>query len=108
MLWFIQKEFVATIIIQVDFEVTPAVRHNTEAGYRGDSDEMEFPEEGFCFQSLWRGSGTMGSVTMSVMILISMQTCRQRPPSVWEHSHNPHVMRRDCKTDVAFARRVGH
>ena len=68
MLWFIQKEFVATIIIQVDFEVTPAVRHDTEAGYRGDSHEMEFPGEGFCFQSLGRGSGTTGSVTMSVMM----------------------------------------
>ncbi len=44
------------------------IRWDTEAEHRGDSREMEFPGEGSCFQSLGRGSGTTGSVTMSVMM----------------------------------------
>ena len=45
-----------------------AVRLNTEAELRGDLREMEFPGEVTCFQSLGRGSGTTGRVTMSVMM----------------------------------------
>jgi hypothetical protein len=45
-----------------------AVRQDTEAEHRGDAREMEFPGEGSFFQSLGRGSGTTGSVTMSVMM----------------------------------------